>query len=105
MFTGAAKSLLEFYPDVDDIDDIHDFQDSLNRSEHKVLNHQAVLALDSYRRRNPYQNAMAYYFYQQNLLRGSMSDDRSDSDLNSLLSKNMSGTNRREGKNRSTKPR
>eukprot|EP00112_Aurelia_sp_Birch-Aquarium-sp1_P012723 Seg2679.4 transcript_id=Seg2679.4/GoldUCD/mRNA.D3Y31 product="Regulator of G-protein signaling protein-like" protein_id=Seg2679.4/GoldUCD/D3Y31 len=75
----AAQPLLEGY-DEDEDDDIdcrdtefglefgRDYEGSLQARQLRILNQQAVSALENYRKVNPYQSSMAYYYYRQNLV-------------------------------------
>ena len=71
--SGHCKPLIEGYEDIDDDSDVDiEFEGSLRSTKLRILNKQASRALESYRKSNPYQSAMAYYYYQQNLLLGNI---------------------------------
>ncbi|XP_065055598.1 regulator of G-protein signaling protein-like [Rhopilema esculentum] len=100
----TAKPLLEGYEDVDDGDE-EKFESSLQERRLRILNKQAAQALEDYRKSNPYQSAMAYYFYQQNLLLGNMGSKQTDNRHMTTITKELGKKHLHDNKPRLPRPR
>ena len=97
---GAARPLLEGYDEDEDDDDDdgdgtdfrlefgRDYDGSLQARQLRILNQQAVSALENYRKANPYQSSMAYYYYQQNLILNNVTTDSSEQRMQTVTRAN-----------------